>query len=135
MRSIMGALLSVLSTGMIVVGLYLSLPDAPGYQVLEQPNHPARISGKLAQTVAYFQYAPDGLELVMIVSQVDEGETPMFKTRVRLADGQTHTLAIGGEMAGAIPEQFSFLRVGNTIRMSVTDPAQVMSAGLRQDWD
>ena len=133
MRSVIGALMVVMSTGLILTGLYLSLPSAKDITVIDRPGIPVRMTGEIAQAVAYFESSEDDLELTMIFSDAaTHGET-MFKTRVLLADGQVHTLAVGGGGSVRVPERFTFTRVGQTVRMTVQPPVTVISAGLGED--
>lgn len=133
MRSVIGVMLSILSTGLILVGLWLSLPAVHESKLIDRPGIPVRLSGEIAQAVAYFEPVADELELVMIVSEAAADGGPLFKTRVRLSEGQSHTLAVGGETAQQVPEQFTFVRIGQTVRMSVVPAVRVVSAVVAEN--
>lgn len=62
----------------------------------------------------------------MLFSEADGGAPGVFRSRVRVAEGQRHTV-VPGEQAGDAPKRFVFRRVGYTVEMRL-DPATTLSA-------
>lgn len=104
------------STAMVVVGLTLSSGDNAEGIVLDRPGSPARLIGEYASATAFFEIDGDALELTMLFSEPDDPDS-VFRTSVRLTEGQSHTIVIGEADEEDVPQRFTFRRNGYTVEM------------------
>lgn len=127
LRSMLQTGVAAICVAMIAVGLYLTSQPAGEGVVLDRPGMPARLVSDEVTATAFFEMAGDQIELTMLFSEPDDAQG-VFRSRVRLIDGQRHTIVLGaGEEGGA--KRFVFRRVGYTVEMRL-DPTATLSAGL-----
>jgi len=126
-RGVMQTGVAALCVVMIAAGLYLTSQPAGEAVVLDRPGTPARLVSDDVTATAFFEMAGDDLELTMLFSDLGDDQS-VFRSRVRLIDGQRHTIVLGeGESGGA--KRFVFRRVGYTVEMRL-DPTATLSAQL-----
>lgn len=128
LRNIIQTALAVTCALMVSVGLFLTAAPSGDGVVLERPGLPARLVGNDVTATAFFEVAGDKLELTMLFSEPDAAHGA-FRSRVRLVDGQRHTIVLrdGDESARA---RFVFRRVGHTVEMRL-DPASTFGSPLQ----
>ncbi|MEM6662661.1 MAG: hypothetical protein AAF666_10850 [Pseudomonadota bacterium] len=78
---------------------------------------------------AFFELNGDALELTMLFTEPAEPDN-VFRTRVSLKDGQSHSIVVGEEDDGSDAQRYTFRRVGYTIEMRLA-PATPLSASFR----
>lgn len=117
--------------GMVAGGLYMSLEQAGEGVVLDRPGEPGRIDADRTSATAFFEILGDKLELTMLFTEPHDPNS-VFKKRVMLTDGETHSIIIGGEtQSGAT--RFTFRRVGYSIEMRLAQ-ATTLGASL-EHWN
>ena len=127
LRNMVQTGLAALCMLMVAAGLLLTSQPAGDGIVLDRPGMPARLVSDDVTATAFFEMAGDKLELTMLFSEGDE-EGGVFRSRVRLIDGQRHTIVLGhGDEDG--PKRFVFRRVGYTVEMRL-DPTSTLTASL-----
>ena len=126
LRNVVQTGLALLCVLMVAGGLLLTSQPAGDGVVLDRPGMPARLVSDEITATAFFEMAGDKLELTMLFSEEEEGG--VFRSRVRLVDGQRHTIVLGhGDEDGA--KRFVFRRVGYTIEMRL-DHTPTLTASL-----
>ena len=84
--------------------------------ILNRPGSPARLSSDSTSATAFFEIDGNMLELTMLFSEPDDPNS-IFRTRVRLMDGQSHTIVVGEPGDDAGPQRYTFRRSGYTVEM------------------
>lgn len=128
MRKLVQFGVSMVCFALIGAGLYLSVGPASEGVLLERPGSPARLSTDATSATAFFELDGDALELTMLFTEQAESDD-VFKTRVRLMDGQSHSIVVGDSDAGAGLHRYTFRRVGYTVEMRLA-PAAPLAASL-----
>ena len=124
--------IGIVCTGMVAVGLLMSLgPDGEGV-TLDRPGTPARLASESTSATAFFEIDGNMLELTMLFSEPDDPNS-IFRTRVRLMDGQSHTIVIGEPGDAAGPQRYTFRRNGYTIEMQRAPVATLNASFAIQD--
>lgn len=113
---------------MVGAGLYLSLGPAGEELVLDRPGAPGRLISANTSATAFFELDGDALELTMLFTEPAEPNS-VFRTRVRLMDGQSHSIVVGDDDDGDHPQRYTFRRVGYTVQMHLA-PAAPLSASF-----
>lgn len=116
------------STVMVVAGLLFSMGEEGEGVILDRPGSPARLSGETASATAFFEIDGDALELTMLFSEPNDPDS-IFRTSVRLTEGQSHTIVIGEPDDYEVPQRFTFRRNGYTVEMH-RSPASALNASL-----
>lgn len=129
MRGLLQFSLTILCLGMIGTGLFLSLGPAGEGLVLDRPGAPGRLISSNTSATAFFELNGDALELTMLFTEPAEPDN-VFRTRVSLKDGQSHSIVVGEEDDGSDAQRYTFRRVGYTIEMRLA-PATPLSASFR----
>lgn len=118
MRSFIQFCVAVVCIGLVGSGLYISL-HRPGAQiVLESPGTPGRLVAAKSTATAFFEFEGEQMELTMLFSEEDDPQS-VFRTRVVLANGQSHSIVVTGEDDGADSQRFIFRRNGDKVAMSL----------------
>ena len=126
-RSMLQTGVAALCVVMVAAGLYFTSRPAGEGVVLDRPGMPARLVSDDVTATAFFEMVGDQIELTMLFSEPDDPQG-VFRSRVRLMDGQRHTIVLGdGEESDAM--RFIFRRVGYTVEMRL-DPTATLSASL-----
>jgi len=120
---------TLVSLAMVGAGLYLSMGPTGEGILLDRPGTPGRLVNSDTSATAFFELDGDALELTMLFSEPDDPDS-VFKTRVRLKDGQSHSIVVGEDEAGA--RRYTFRRIGYTVEMR-SAPAMPLAATLRLD--
>lgn len=102
--------------GLVLVGLYFSMEPAGEQVVLEQPGAAARLGTGATSATAFFEIEGDMVELTMLFSE-PEDPSSVFRTRVRLMDGQSHSVVIGEPDGPGGSHRYTFRRIGYTVEM------------------
>lgn len=118
----------LICTGLVAVGLFMSLGTNGEGIVLDRPGAPARLSSDDTSATAFFEIDGNMLELTMLFSEPDDPAS-IFRTRVRLADGQTHAIVVGDPGDSAGPQRYTFRRNGYTVEMQRA-PTALLYASL-----
>lgn len=95
--------------------------------VLERPGKAARIGSDATSATAFFEIQGDMVELTMLFSEPDDPGS-VFKTRVRLLDGQSHSVVVGETESGGT-HRYTFRRVGYTVEMRLA-PVKTLNASF-----
>ena len=127
-RSIAQFGVTCLSVCMVVAGLYFSLGPAGESVVLERPGAAARLGSESTSATAFFEVDGDMVELTMLFSEAED-PTSVFRSRVRLRDGQSHSVIVGEVEDPGGPHRFTFRRIGYTVEMRLT-PVQTINASF-----
>ena len=127
LRNLVQTGLAALCVLMVVAGLLLTSQSAGEGVVLDRPGMPERLVEDEITATAFFEKAGSELELTMLFSEPDEAGS-VFRSRVRLIDGQRHTIVLGREEEDG-PTRFVFQRVGSTVEMRV-EPTSTLAASL-----
>ena len=113
--------------GLIVAGLYFSMSSTGKGIVLERPGTAARLGSDATSATAFFEIQGNMVELTMLFSEPDDPGS-VFKTRVRLLDGQSHSVVIGEPDDGG-SHRYTFRRVGYTVEMRLA-PVKTLNASF-----
>ena len=127
-RSIAQIGVTMVSLGLIVAGLYLSVGPAGESVLLERPGAAARLGSDSSSATAFFELDGDMVELTMLFSEPDDPDS-VFKTRVRLMDGQSHSVVVGEPDDANGSHRYTFRRVGYTVEMRLA-PVQTLNASF-----
>lgn len=119
---------TAVSVSLIVGGLYFSVDPSGDAVILETPGAPARLGTQDTSATAFFEVQGDMVELTMLFSEPDEPSS-VFRTRVRLLDGQSHSVVVGEPDDAGGPHRYTFRRVGYTVEMRVA-PVKTINASL-----
>lgn len=126
-RNIIQTGLAVICVAMVAAGLFLTSSGAGTGVVLDRPGMPARLVSDDVTATAFFEMIGDDLELTMLFSEPDDAQG-VFRSRVRLIDGQRHTIVVGEAQEGGL-KRFVFRRVGYTVEMRL-DATSTLAATL-----
>jgi len=128
MRGLLGFGIMVVSLAMVGAGLFMTFAPTGEGVVLAQPGTPGHLEGNTSSATAFFEVDGDALELTMLF---DEPTDPanIFRTRVRLIDGQSHSIILGGADDGTDGQRYTFRRNGAKIEMSL-EPAEPLIASF-----
>lgn len=96
--------------------------------LLDRPGSPGRLAGDGTSATAFFEFDGDALELTMLFTEPEDPNN-VFRTRVRLMDGQSHSIVVGEAEDGVGAHRYTFRRVGYTIEMRLA-PAAPLAASL-----
>lgn len=132
MRSIVQFFVTCLSIGMVLVGLYLSLGPTSQSVVLESPGAAARLGSNATSATAFFEVDGDMVEVTMLFSEAED-PTSVLRTRVRLRDGQSHSVIVGESEDPGGPHRYTFRRLGYTVEMRLTAVKTINSSSIIAD--
>lgn len=127
MRSIAQTLVTVISLGLVVAGLFFSMGPTGEGTLLDRPGTAARLGSDTTSATAFFEIQGDMVELTMLFSEPDDPGS-VFKTRVRLMDGQSHTVVVGEPDDGGT-HRYTFRRIGYTVEMHLA-PVKTLNASF-----
>lgn len=127
LRGLLQTGVASLCVAMVGLGLVLTSQPVGDGVLLDRPGMPARLVSEDVTATAFFEMVGDELELTMLFSEPDDAQG-VFRSRVRLMDGQRHTIVLGEDEEGGA-KRFVFRRVGYTVEMRL-DPATTLSARL-----
>ena len=113
---------------MVLVGLLMSLGPAGESVLLERPGAAARLGSDSTSATAFFEVDGDMVELTMLFSDAEDPAS-VFRTRVRLSDGQSHSVVVGERDDPGGPPRYTFRRIGYTVEMRLT-PVQTINASF-----
>ena len=128
MRSIAQVGVTCVSVALVIVGLTLSLGPAGESVVLERPGAAARLGTESSTATAFFEVDGDMVELTMLFSEYEDPSS-VFRTRVRLMDGQSHSVIVGEHEDPGGSHRYTFRRVGYTVEMRLT-PVNTINASF-----
>ena len=126
-RSLAQIGVTAVSLGLVVAGLFFSMGPSGKGVVLERPGTAARLGSEATSATAFFEIDGDMVELTMLFSEPNEPGS-VFKPRVRLMDGQTHSV-VGGEPDLGGSHRYTFRRVGYTVEMRLS-PIKTLNASF-----
>lgn len=112
---------------LVVGGLYFSMGSTGKGIVLERPGTAARLGSDATSATAFFEIQGNMVELTMLFSEPNDPGS-VFKTRVRLLDGQSHSVVIGEPDDGG-SHRYTFRRVGYTVEMRLA-PVKTLNASF-----
>ncbi|MFK7942119.1 MAG: hypothetical protein AB8B85_04270 [Paracoccaceae bacterium] len=113
---------------LVVLGLYYSLGPAGERVLLERPGSAARLGSDSSTATAFFEVDGDMVELTMLFSEAED-PTSVLRTRVRLSDGQSHSVIVGEREDAGGPHRYTFRRIGYTVEMRLA-PVQTINASF-----
>ena len=128
LRSFVSFGLTVICLMMVGTGLFMTLEPKSEGVMLTAPGKPGKISGGTSSATAFFEAKGRDLELTMLFTE-DDDEDSVFRTRIRLSDGQSHSVVVGEPDDDGGAKKYTFVRVGHTIRMKVQE-AESMNASF-----
>ncbi len=120
MRSLVQFGVSIMCIGLVGLGLYMSLAPVGQDIVLDRPGTPGRLVADTSTATAFFEMNGEQMELTMLFSDPGEPDS-VFRTRVVLANGQSHSIVVANSEDGSDAQRFVFLRNGTTVTMSLDD--------------
>ena len=128
MRGFAQFTMASLCIGLVGAGLFMSLDSVEHGVVLEAPGTPGRLITDTATATAFFEMNGSEMELTMLFSDQDDPSS-VFRTRVVLAEGQSHSILVADADAddGAEGKRFVFIRKDDTVSMSLM-PASTRTA-------
>lgn len=126
-RSIAQTGITIFCAGLIVIGLIFSLGPAGAGAILDQPGKPVRLISSNTSATAFFELNGDRLDLTVLFSELDDPSS-IFRTRVSLVDGQSHTIVVG-EPGHKNVRRFTSRRVGYTIETRLS-PTATLTASM-----
>jgi len=97
--------------------------------ILDSPGNPGRLSTSGTSATAFFELNGDTLELTMLFTEPADPDS-VFRTRVRLMDGQSHSIVVGETDEGSGAQRYTFRRIGYTVEMR-SAPAAPLTASFR----
>ncbi len=118
-------------TALVAVGLFMSLGTNGEGIVLDRPGSPARLASDGPSATAFFEIDGNMLELTMLFSEPDDPAS-IFRTPVRLSDGQSHSIVVGEPSGSAGPQRYTFRRNGYTVEMQRA-PTAMLYASLTEE--
>ncbi len=121
LRSILHLGVAMVCFGLVATGLLLSAGDESEGIVLNKPGEPGRLRNDVTSATAFFEVNGDLLELTMLFTEPNDPDS-ISRRSIRLTDGQTHTLVIGGSGEHGV-SRFFFRRVGYAVEMRQTKTA------------
>ncbi len=127
-RSIAQVGVTLVSLALVTAGLYLSMGPAGESVLLDRPGAAARLGSSTTSATAFFELDGDMVELTMLFSEPDDPDS-VFKTRVRLMDGQSHSVVIGEPDDDGGSHRYTFRRVGYTVEMRLA-PVRTLNASF-----
>ncbi len=122
MRGIIQFGMAAICIGLVGAGLFMSLETVDKGVLLDKPGTPGRLVADTSVATAFFEIEGDDMELTMLFSDEDEPES-VFRTRVTLANGQSHSIVVSETEDGTDGQRFVFHREGNTLKMSIASAA------------
>lgn len=128
LRNIVQLSLAIVCILMVIMGLYLSLGPAGERVLLERPGSAARLGSEASSATAFFEVDGDMVELTMLFSDIDE-PTSVLRSRVRLSEGQSHSVIVGEHEDPGGPHRYTFRRIGYTVEMRLA-PVQTINASF-----
>ena len=129
MRNLVQFGISLICVGLVGAGLFFSMGPSGEGLVLDRPGSPGRLTTTDTSATAFFELSGDTLELTMLFTEPADPDA-VFKTRVRLMDGQSHSIVVGEPDEGTGAHRYTFRRVGYTVEMRLA-PAAPLTASLR----
>ncbi len=131
LRRILNIGIGLVCSALVAVGLYMSLGTQGEGVILNRPGSPARLASDSTSATAFFEIDGNMLELTMLFSEPDDPNS-IFRTRVRLMDGQSHTIVVGEPGDDAGPQRYTFRRSGYTVEMQRA-PVATLNASFSTD--
>lgn len=129
MRRFVQLSVMVMCLAMVGAGLFLSIGSIGEELLLDRPGAPGRLESSNSSATAFFELDGDALELTMLFTE-PKNDDSVFKARVRLAEGQSHSIVVGAdEEAGTGAERYTFRRIGYTVEMNRA-PATALAAAF-----
>ena len=128
-RGIIQFLMAVTCIGLVGAGLYMSLEHSARDIVLAKPGSPGRLVANGSSATAFFEMDGDRMELTMLFSDEDDPSS-VFRTRVVLTNGQSHSIVVADGEDGSGDQRFIFHRKGDKVAMSVGKD-DALTASLR----
>ena len=118
MRGIIQFCVSAVCIGLVGAGLYMSWHSAEQGVLLTAPGKPGRLVATNSAATAFFDLNGDQMELTMLFSDEDDPQS-VFRTRVTLVNGQSHSIVVPDGDDGTNNQRFTFRRNGDSVRMSL----------------
>ena len=128
MRSLISFGVTVICLAMVGTGLFMTFEPVDEVVVLRDPGTPGRLVSGDSSATAFFEIEGAALELTMLFTEPDDPES-VFRTRIRLMDGQSHSVVIGDPEDDNGAQRYTFVRTGDTIEMLI-EPAEPMTASF-----
>ena len=129
MRTLVQFGISLICVALIGAGLFMSMGPSGKGLVLERPGDPGRLAAADTSATAFFELNGDTLELTMLFTEPADPDS-VFRTRVRLMDGQSHSIVVGEADEGLGAQRYTFRRIGYTVEMRAA-PAAPLTASFR----
>ena len=126
MRGIIQFGMAAICIGLVGAGLFMSLENVDKGVLLDKPGTPGRLVADSSIATAFFEIDGEAMELTMLFSDQDEPDS-VFRTRVTLANGQSHSIVVSEAEDGSDAQRFVFHRDGDTVKMSIA-PAEARTA-------
>lgn len=127
MRAFIQFCTAAICIGLVGGGLFMSLHVPEEGVVIDAPSTPGRLISGGSEAIAFYEMNDASMELTVLFSEKDDPES-VFRTRVSLTPGQSHSIVVSEADDGSGAQRFTFHRDGDIIRMSRKDlPARTAS--------
>ena len=127
MRHVIQFFTAAVCIGLVGAGLFMSLGATSMGVVLDRPGAPGRLVADSSVATAFFEMHGEQLELTMLFSDQDEPDS-VFRTRVTLTNGQSHSIVVDDSEDGSEAQRFIFQRDGDKVTMSLAPAATTATA-------
>jgi hypothetical protein len=119
--------MAAMCIGLVGTGLFMSLAPGEAGLVLDKPGTPGRLVADSSIATAFFELEGEQMELTMLFSDEEEPDS-VFRTRVTLMNGQSHSIVVADSEDGSDAQRFTFLRTGDSLTMSLAPATATMTA-------
>lgn len=127
MRGFIQFCTAAICMGLVGGGLFMSLHVPEEGVTISTPDTPGRLSAGGSEAIAFYEMSDSSMELTVLFSEQDDPES-VFRTRVSLMPGQSHSIVVSEADDGSGAQRFTFKRDGDAVRMSRMDlPARAAS--------
>ena len=113
---------------MVGTGLFMTFAPIGEVVVLKEAGTPGRLTGGDSSATAFFEMDGQAMELTMLFMEPEDSES-LFRTRIRLMDGHSHSVVVGEPEEGVGAQRYTFVRAGSTVEMNMA-PAEPMTASF-----
>ncbi len=126
LRKLLSFGVATVCLGLVGSGLVFSSNSTGEGIVLNKPGEPGRIQNDVTSATAFFEFDGNIMELTMLYTEPNDPNS-ISRRRVRLTDGQSHTVVVGGSGDEGVT-RFLFRRVGYSVEMRQAQSATLQAS-------